>query len=51
MVTACSLTVSTTTVVWADDFFVFIAVVLTIKMMAIPAFTATPEEWYSETCS
>lgn len=48
MVTAYTLTVRTTCVVWADYLFVFIAVALTIKMMAIPAFAATPEEWSSE---
>lgn len=48
MVTAYTLTVRTTCVVWTDNFFVLIAVALTVKMMAIPAFAATPEEWSSE---
>jgi len=48
MVTAYTLTVRTTCVVWTDNFFVLIAVAHSVKMMAIPAFAATPEEGRSE---
>ena len=48
---ACTSTESVTSVVRADDCFVFIAVVLAIKMMTVPASSATPIECSSEICS